>query len=103
MMLDPVKLVFVLLALPVGAALAANAASIGIDDAYGGKGPDADEVLVWASLLAGALVATGVAWRDAKGGGFDGRSLLLGVVAGVITFALSWVPLLVLVTFYPPR
>lgn len=102
MMLARVKLVFALLVLPVGAALAANAASIGIDDAYGGSGPDADEVLVWASLLAACLVATGVALGNAKRGGFNGTSLLLGMVAGVITFALSWVPLFVLLILYPP-
>ena len=91
------KLVHALLVLPLAAAFAANVASVGVDEAYSGSGPDADEVLPFASLIAAALVAAGVAWRDSRTSDLAG-ALQLGLVAGLLTFALSWLPLLIAVT-----
>ncbi len=97
---EDVRLVYALVALPLAAALLVNGFSIGLDDAYGGRGPDADEVLVWASIVGAVLVAFIVA-RRADDSSSD-ATLASSLAAGAVTFVLSWVPLLVVVLLYPP-
>ena len=96
------RLALTLVAVPLFMAVLVNLFSVGLDKAYGGRGPDADEVLVWASFCGAALVASVVASWSARGGRAVAESLWLGLAAGVLTFVLSWVPLAVVLMLYPP-
>lgn len=96
------RLAFTLVALPALVAVLVNCFSIGVAKAYGEQGPGTVDMLVWASVGAGVLIGSSVGWRSSRGAGPAADSLWLGFAAAVVTFVLSWVPLVVALALQPP-
>ena len=94
--------VVALIAITVGAAVAVNAVSLLLHEARLFPEFDGAQILIGLSPVAALLVSLGIGWGDAKSGSSPGQSALTGLAAGVVTFALSWVPALILVALYPP-
>jgi hypothetical protein len=89
-------------AVPVAAAVAANAISLALLE--GRLLPELDglQILLRVTPTVALLVSLCVAWRRAKSGSAPGESALLGVTAGLLMFVLAWIPALIIVALYPP-
>lgn len=89
-------------ALAAGAAIAVNIISLVLW--RGGVIPELDgaQMLIRVSPPAAVLVSLGVVWHRVNSGSPPRQSVRLAIAAGVLTFALAWVPVVVLFVLHPP-
>jgi hypothetical protein len=89
--------------IPVLLAAAANVLTIAwLEWASDGQGLDGAQMLLRVAGAAAVVGAVAICWQLVRAMGSWGFGALLGVCVGVLTFVLSWVPALVIVSLDPP-